>query len=176
MMTDRMSRRARRLSRVRSLAALAAALLAAACGGEGQGARRAQSDSAGATGSAATSGRTDSMAVMPGMALMTSDRMMADIEAHMRAMRGAAPDSLRRALPAHRQMVANLMSQMNREMGDMNMTADAAWTALVDSVRADLTRMPELGAEELARMMNDHSGRVERLMRAHGDMMRSMSK
>lgn len=117
-----------------------------------------------------------SMAGMPGMGQMMSGRMMADMEAHMRAMRGAGTDSLRRALPTHRQMAANMIAQMNREMDDMNMAADVAWTALVDSVRADLTRLPELSAGELTRTMPDHHGRVERLMRAHGEMMRSMSR
>ncbi|GLC28176.1 hypothetical protein [Roseisolibacter agri] len=158
-----------------------AALAAAACGGERSGAERAQSDSSRAA-AGASGGRMDSMpgmggmANMPGMGQMMSGRMMAEMDAHMRALRGAGPDSLRRSLPAHRQMVANMISQMNREMGEMNMAADAAWTALIDSVRADLTRMPELSAGELARAMPDHHGRVERLVRAHGDMMRSMSR
>lgn len=158
-----------------------AALAAVACGGEGKGAGGTRSDSGGAPAGAAE-GRTDSMpgmggtTNMPGMGHMMSGRMLADMETHMRAMHGAGADSLRRALPAHRQSVANMIAQMNREMGDMNMTADAVWTALLDSVRADLTRMPEMSIEELARSMPNHHGHVKRLMRAHGEMMRSMSR
>ncbi len=160
---------------------LVVTLVAAACGGEGQNAQGAQSDSAGTATGTATGGPgsmpgMSGMPGVPGMGQMLSGRMMADMEAHLRAMRGAAPDSLRRALPAHRQMVANMVAQMNREMSDMNMAADAAWTALVDSVRADLTGMPELSAEELARTMPDHRCRVDRLMTAHRGMVGSMSR
>ena len=167
---------------------LGAAFAVAACGGEGRGAGSARSDSAGAAAGAsggATGGAMDSMPGMGGMAnmpgmgsmgQMMSGRMMSDMEAHMRAMRGAGADSLRRAMPAHRQMVANLISQMNREMGDMNMAADAGWTALMDSVRADLTRMPELSPADLERTMPDHQGRVERLIAAHRGMMGSTSR
>ena len=169
--------RIRRTTRACSLAPLVAgALLAAACGGGGQGASGAPRDSAGAAGAAAGGGMDSmpGMAGMPGMEPAMSGRMMTDMEAHLRAMRAATPDSLRRAVPTHRQLVANLVAQMNREMGDMNMAPDAPWTALVDSVRADLTRMPELDAGELARSAPDHHGRVERLVAAHRRMMEAM--
>lgn len=179
MKTESVTGRIGPTSRVRSLTPLVVgALLVAACGGEGAGAKGAPRDPAGAAGAAA-SGGTDSMpgmAGMPGMGQAMSGPMMTDMEAHLRAMRAATPDSLRRALRTHRQLVANLVAQMNREMGDMHMVPDASWTALVDSVRADLTRMPELGAEELSRSMPGHHGRVARLIAAHRGMMGSMRR
>jgi hypothetical protein len=60
---------------------------------------------------------------------------------------------------------------MNREMRDMNMTTDAAWNAMVDSLRSDLIRMPGMGAAELATLMPAHRERVERLMSMHAAMM-----
>jgi hypothetical protein len=42
----------------------------------------------------------------------------------------------------HRQMVANMISQMNREMRDMNAAGDAAWTATIDSVRPGRGQKP----------------------------------
>jgi hypothetical protein len=99
---------------------------------------------------------------------------MEQMQAHMRAMHGAGGDSLTAMLPTHRQMAANMIAQMNREMRDMNMTADAAWTATVDSLRQDLVRMPEMGPPELQSFMSAHQARLERLMQMHASMMESM--
>ena len=122
---------------------------------------------------------TGGMAAMPGMAgmgAMESARMMDEMGPHLRALDGAGADSLRRALPAHRQRVANMIAQMNREMRDMSMAADAAWDATVDSLRQDLTRMPELSPGELAALMPAHRARVERLMASHREMMGRMGR
>ena len=72
---------------------------------------------------------------------------MMDME-HMHAM-----------MPQHRQMVANMLARMNREMQEMNMASDTAWSATVDSLRQDLTRMPEMNAEELHASMPEHRRR-----------------
>lgn len=99
---------------------------------------------------------------------------MQEVQAHMQMMRDAGADSLRAMLPMHRQMAANLLAQMNREMREMNMAADPAWTATADSLRQDLTRMPEMGADELRTMMPAHDARLTRLMEMHRAMMGSM--
>jgi hypothetical protein len=85
-------------------------------------------------------------------------------------MHGARGDSLKAMLPTHRQTAANLIAQMNREMRQMNMPADPAWTATVDSLRQDLVRMPEMGAAELQSAMPAHAARLGRLMRMHRSM------
>jgi hypothetical protein len=149
------------------------ALLAAACGtGDGAGDRSAPAD----TPAAATRADSGGMAGMPGMSGMAapageSARMIGEMTASLRSLDGASGDSLRRALPRHRQRLANMIAEMNREMRDMRMDADAAWSATVDSLRQDLTRMPELGAGELAAAMPAHRARVERLMQSHRQMM-----
>jgi hypothetical protein len=73
-------------------------------------------------------------------------------------------------LPTHRQMAANLLAEMNREMRRMKMVADPAWTVTVDSVRQDLVRLPELGAAELQSAMPAHQARLNRLMGMHQAM------
>ena len=152
-----------RLAR-RAAPALLAAALAAGCGARDE--RGAAADSAAPDTAAAAGG----MAGMAGMA-MESTRMMDAMRAHLAALDGASGDSLRAALPAHRRQLANMIAQMNREMRDMRMAGDASWDAAVDSLRQDLTRLPDLGAAELARAMPEHRGRVERLMAAHRGMM-----
>lgn len=122
---------------------------------------------------------TDGMGDMPGMngaepAGDVANDMRAEMSAHLDRMTAMPADSLTMGLSTHRQMVANMLAQMNREMRDMNMGADAAWNATVDSLRSDLTAMPDMSGAELARLFPTHRGRVERLMSMHAAMMGAM--
>ena len=100
--------------------------------------------------------------------------MMDEMTAHVGHMGGMGADSMQAMLPVHRQRVGNMLAQMGADMRSMNMPGDASWNALVDSVRADVIRMPELSGAELQASMPDHLGRVTRLLEAHGAMMRRM--
>lgn len=113
---------------------------------------------------------------MKGMAGMQMDGgMMAQMQSHMQRMEGASSDSAMAMMPMHRQMTANMIAQMNREMRDMNMAADAEWTETVDALRQDLKRMPELTAAELRALMPEHRARLMRLMDLHRTMMAGMA-
>lgn len=136
----------------------------AACGTEQQPER--------GTADPAESG-AEPAAGMEGMEGM-EDGMMDQMTGHLRMMENAGADSLHAMLPMHRQTTANMLARMNREMRDMNMPADAAWNATVDSLRQDLTRMPELSRSELAGMMPAHRARIMRLMEMHRTMMSGM--
>lgn len=139
-----------------------------------------------ATGCSKTADRTDTsgakpdttamggMAGMPGMA--GGSDMMASMVGHVSMMNGMSADSMRAMLPSHRQTVANALARMNSDMQQMNMTADAAWTALADSIRKDLTRMPEMTAPQLKAAMPSHGARVTRLGEMHRSMMGSPRK
>jgi len=107
---------------------------------------------------------------MPGMQGAQSE-MVTRMNGHMQAMQGVGADSLRSMLPMHRQMVANMIAQMNREMRDMNMTGDAQWNATLDSLRTDLVNMPEMNDQELQSVMPAHRDRVMNLMQMHEAMM-----
>ena len=115
---------------------------------------------------------------MPGMGGdtggMTDGGMMAEMQQHMQRMMGAGADSMRAMMPMHRQMTANMLSRLNREMRDMNMTGDDRWTATVDSIRQDLVRMADMSGEELRAAMPAHRDRVMRLLEMHRDMMGNM--
>lgn len=154
---------------------LAGTAAIAACRNKGEGTTR---DSAGATsaspGSLEGARRSDTgggMMKMPGMGGMMGMAMMDSMQVHMRMMDGMRPDQMKAMLPRHRQMVGNMLSQMNSEMRSMNMTATPAWNALVDSVRQDLIRMPAMNAAQLNAMMAAHSARMMRLMQMHQQMM-----
>ena len=141
----------------------------------------ASSDSAGnaAAGSLDGPTRKDSaggMASMPGMSggqmgKMMGAAMMDSMQTHLTLMDGMSADRMKSMLPMHRQMVANMLSRMNSEMRQMNMSPDAAWTATIDSVRQDLTNMPEMSGAQLEAMMPAHRTRVMRLLEAHRAMM-----
>ena len=119
---------------------------------------------------------TSAMASMPGMSggqmgNMMGAAMMDSMQTHLTMMDSMSTDRMKAMLPMHRQMVANMLSRMNSEMRQMNMSPDAAWTATIDSVRQDLTNMPEMSGSQLKAMMPDHHARVMRLLQAHRAMM-----
>lgn len=148
------------------------ALGAAACAGER--ASDAAGDSAAASAAASGGQDTQGMGGMEGMQGMRGGGMMGQMQAHMKMMETTNGDSIKAMLPMHRQMTANMISGMDREMKGMNMTGDAAWTATMDSVRQDLANLPEMSAAQLRDFMPAHRGRMMRLMEMHQAMMKDM--
>jgi hypothetical protein len=122
--------------------------------------------------------RDTGMAGMEGMRRDTagfgSAQLMTAMDAQMGTMRNATADSMKAMLPMYRQMLANMIAQIDREMRDMNMTGDAAWRATLDSLRQDLRVMPDLSAQALRDLMPAHSLRVRRVIDTHRSMMASM--
>lgn len=107
---------------------------------------------------------------MQGMSGAGGD-MTAQMEAHLEMVAGANADSLRAMLPMHRQMIANMISQFERDMRGMNMTGDAAWQATIDSVRQDNSSLAAMSASEIQSVMPAHMARVRRLIQMHESMM-----
>lgn len=167
---------ARQIFASRSLVILAASLGLAACVGGESGKTAANAESVEPRDSGGMmSGRDDGMSGMSGMQdSMGGSGMMEQMQGHMRAMDGISADSMKAMLPMHRRMVANMISQFNRDMGEMKMTGDAAWTATIDSLRRDLTQMPEMTASELQQFKPAHHARLMRVMESHRTMMRGM--
>ena len=159
-----------------AIPALLLILVGGACAKSGE---KSADTVAGAPGSSTpdTVASATGMGDMKGMEGMKGmDGMMGDMQTQMKSMMDASGKQMKSMLPAHRQMVANMLSQMTGEMRQMNMAADASWTATVDSVRQDLVRMPELNGAELEAMMPAHRTRMTRLGEMHQQMMRSMPK
>src|SRR6059036_1521839 len=73
----------------------------------------------------ADSGMQSKMGGMPGMSGamggMMSAGMMDSMRMHMGMMEGMTGDRMKAMLPAHRQMVANMLSRMNGDMRQMGM-------------------------------------------------------
>ena len=153
--------------RVISLVLMAASTLSACRAGDEQPA---------VADSPATATRADTAGGMGGMRMsgMKGAGMMDSMHTHMGVMDTMSGDRMKQMLPMHRQMVANMLSQMNSEMRSMNMPANTAWTATVDSLRQDIVRMPDVSGPELKVMMPAHRARMTRLMQMHRDMMAKM--
>lgn len=92
--------------------------------------------------------------------------------AQMRSLEALSPTQVQARLPAHRQGVANMLSEMNSGVRRMQVPLVPAWTAVRDSVRLDLARLPRLTAEELRDAMPAHDARVLRLMQMHADLLK----
>lgn len=115
---------------------------------------------------AATDTASMPMHTMPARAV-GSGTMMEEMRATMRTMQAVSADSVRTAMPMHRQMASDMLAQMNKETSDMKIPADVRWSGLMDSLRQDLARMPGMSAGELATLMPAHHGRLTRLMDLH---------
>jgi hypothetical protein len=158
------------------LVAAGAMVLGAAACQRSEGAGAGDTGRSAADTAAAATRDTSGMAGMGGMLSGQMPAMMDSMHTRMQMMDTASGEHMKNMLPMHRQMVANLLSQMSSEMRSMNMSADAAWTATADSVRQDLVRMPEMSAQELKTAMPAHHARVIRLMDMHRRMMGAMRK
>jgi hypothetical protein len=134
----------------------------------------AMPDSVGGMGG--TMGSMNGMGGTGNMAGMMSVAAMDSIRSHMQMMDTVNTNRIQAMIPVHRQMVANMLSQMNADMRRGNMTGDASWTATADSIRLDLMRLPEMTAAEIERMMPGHHARVKRMLDAHQRMMGMMPK
>lgn len=144
-----MSTRMRRITRFLSLTLLAFA----ACGGD-EGSE------------AGVEGTDPPFRPLSGLerTLGTADRarttaLIAEIRANLNMLEAVGGEETVRMLPGHRQRVENLLAQTGGEM-----SGDAQWSAVADSVRRDLTRMQGMAAAELDAFTAGHASRVRRLL------------
>jgi hypothetical protein len=73
-------------------------------------------------------------------------------------------------------MGESMLQQMDEEMRGMNMQPDAQWNATADSVRQDMTRLPDMSAAELQAFMPEHRARMMRLMDLHRSRMSNVQR
>lgn len=103
---------------------------------------------------------------------MPSTDMLPAVRAYLDSVVAAEPAELTALVAGHRARMEPMLSAMDQDMRAMNMTADAAWQALADSVRADLGAIPGLMGEQLVLRMRAHAGRMRRLLERHEGMMK----
>ncbi len=145
------------MSLMRWKLALAAGMLAASCGREPEPAQTA----------ADTAGQMGGMQMtMQGMLMMPMMRQ------HLDSMAAMRPEQMAAMMTVHQDMASRMMDAMGADMRGMNMTGDAAWIALGDSLRRDLAELPGLSGEPLRVRMEAHIARMRRMMTMHEGMMR----
>jgi hypothetical protein len=109
---------------------------------------------------------------MEGMPGMAGSGMMATMPAHLESMMRMKPEQMSQTMPQHERMMSQMMDQMGGEMRQMNMTSSPEWTALSDSVKADLADLPGLSGQQLSARMKAHADRARRLIAMHQGMMK----
>ena len=147
-----------------------AIVAAAACKGKDQTAERAQP--AGQQGMGDM--KMDSMPMGGDNMGTGGSDMVAMMRAHMDSMTRMSPAQMPGTMAAHDRMMSQMMDRMGADMRRMNMSADAKWSSLMDSVKADLADLPNLQGKELSARMTAHADRVGRLLAMHEDMMKGM--
>ncbi|MDZ4865100.1 MAG: hypothetical protein SGJ01_16895 [Gemmatimonadota bacterium] len=113
----------------------------------------------------------DTAAGMGGMDNMQGIQMMPQMRVHLDSIGSMQPTQMLTMMPAHQALASQMMDAMGSDMRGRNMQPDAAWTALADSVRQDLTDMPGLSGEGLTTRMQAHVVRMQRMMGMHQGMM-----
>jgi hypothetical protein len=98
--------------------------------------------------------------------------LMPMMRVHMDSMTRMSPEQMSAMMPVHDRMMSQMMDRMGADMRSMNMSGDAKWNALMDSVRADLADLPGLQGEERSARMKAHAERVQRLITLHEGMMK----
>ena len=140
----------------------------AACKGKDQTAERTQP--AGQQGMGGM--KMDSMPM--GGDHMGGSGMTAMMRTHMDSMMRMSPEQMSDMMAAHDRMMSQMMDRMGADMRGMNMSGDAKWNALVDSVKADLAELPNLQGRDASSRMKAHADRVRRLLAMHEAMMKGM--
>jgi hypothetical protein len=122
----------------------------------------------------AHAGMTMDSGRMEGMSGMGKSGMMPMMQAHTDSMMRMNPEQMSGMMASHERMMSKMMDQMGTEMRQMKMSGTPEWSALTDSVKQDLAELPSLKGQALSVRMRAHAGRVQRLMKAHQQMMKDM--
>jgi hypothetical protein len=114
----------------------------------------------------------DSVGMMAGAPMaMRGMQMFPMMGAHLDSLGLMTPPQMIAAMASHQALATQMMDGMGADMRGTNITADAGWTALSDSVGKDLAELPALSSSVLQIRMQAHIGRMRRMMTMHQGMM-----
>jgi hypothetical protein len=109
---------------------------------------------------------------MRGMSGMGSAGMIPMMQAQMDSMMRMKPAQMSGMMATHERMMSQMMDQMGGQMRQMEVSATPGWSALMDSVKQDLAKLPSLKGPALSARMRAHAARVQRLISSHQQMMK----
>jgi len=92
------------------------------------------------------------------------DATVAAVTKDVTTLRDAPPATVADKLPAHEQLVTRMLDTFESRIRAMHVTADPAWTSVIDSVRTDLVQLPKLPSASLATFLPQHLNRVMRIV------------
>lgn len=79
------------------------------------------------------------------------------------SMSSAKGDDQRHMLPAHEELVSEFLTRNDAKMRAMHVKIDPDWLSVIDSVRNDLARMPNMSSAQLHAFFPEHARRVMRI-------------
>ena len=91
--------------------------------------------------------------------------MTAAMEVELKALDTAKAPTIQAQLPQHIVAASRLVKHLDDEMQREGKATVPEWRAIVDSVRQDLVRMPEMSVSEIMTYMPSHHARLEQLMK-----------
>ena len=87
------------------------------------------------------------------------------LRAQLRMMSAMDTQQMTAILPTHNRLVASLLSRLTHEWPKGVHPGKGERSATIDSLRADLARLPGMTAEQLGQAMPAHLERVQRILR-----------
>ena len=90
----------------------------------------------------------------------TIDSVTSDLD----SMSAANGDAQRHMLPAHEELVSDFLTRNDAKMRSMHVKIDPDWLKVIDSVRNDLARMPNMSSKQLHAFFPEHARRVMRIV------------
>lgn len=98
------------------------------------------------------------------MQMVAIKRSIDSVTADLDSMSSANGDAQRLMLPAHEELVSEFLRRNDAKMRAMHVKIDPDWLMIIDSVRADLARMPNMSSAQLHAFFPEHARRVMRIV------------
>lgn len=116
--------------------------------------------------SAATKARPHSRFTGPAdsMQMVAIKHSIDSVTADLDSMSSATGDAQRHMLPAHEELVSEFLTRNDAKMRAMHVKIDPDWLSIIDSVRNDLARMPNMSSAQLHAFFPEHARRVMRIV------------
>lgn len=98
------------------------------------------------------------------MQMVAIKRSIDSVTADLDSMSAADGDAQRHMLSAHEELVSEFLTRNDAKMRAMHVKIDPDWLAIIDSVRDDLARMPNMSSKQLHAFFPEHARRVMRIV------------
>jgi len=98
------------------------------------------------------------------MQMVAIKRSIDSVTADIDSMSSAGGDAQRRMLPAHEALLSEFLTRNDAKMRAMHEQIDPDWLTVIDSVRNDLARMPNMSSAQLHAFFPEHARRVMRIV------------